>query len=203
MIAHHDESIDLDPRRLTELIQDRLAHLPERAPEILSGLLGDPETGLLESHYFRRRLEEEFARAGKAGTSLGLVIIRLDAERPDDEPGGAEERLARQEAAGALLLETRDFDLVTHLEDGLFAVALTFAIRSLKTPVRMGQDALKGRNGVVKTEIPRHGNGQVQLASELWSAELAEPGDPLPPGTRIEVVDVQGLRLRVRAIDKD
>jgi membrane-bound serine protease (ClpP class) len=86
------------------------------------------------------------------------------------------------------------------LTGGVFAVALTFAIRAQKTPIRMGQEALVGRIGTVKQEIPAFGAGQVQLASELWTAELAEEGKPIPKGSRVEVVAVQGIRLKVRAI---
>ena len=85
---------------------------------------------------------------------------------------------------------------------GVFAVALTFAIRAQKTPIRMGQESLIGRIGTVKQEIPSFGAGQVQLASELWTAELAEGKDPIPKGFRVEVVAVQGIRLKVRAISE-
>lgn len=86
------------------------------------------------------------------------------------------------------------------LTGGVFAVALVFALRAQKTPIRMGQEALIGRIGVVKQDIPVFGSGQVQLASELWTAELAEGTEPLPKGSRVEVVEVHGIRLRVRAI---
>lgn len=85
----------------------------------------------------------------------------------------------------------------------LFATALAFAIRSLRVPVRMGQESLVGRVGVVKSPIPSHGGGQVQVASELWTAELAESSQPIPVGARVEVVAVQGLRLKVRAIPEE
>jgi membrane-bound serine protease (ClpP class) len=81
---------------------------------------------------------------------------------------------------------------------GLFAAALAFALKAQKIPVRMGQESLIGRVGTVKQEIPITGTGQVQVASELWTAELAEGDEPLPIGTRVEVVEVQGIRLIVR-----
>lgn len=80
---------------------------------------------------------------------------------------------------------------------GIFAIAVAFAIRAQKTPIRMGQESLVGRVGVVRQEIPLHGTGQVQLASELWTAELAEGDEPIPSGTRVQVVAVHGIRLRV------
>jgi membrane-bound serine protease (ClpP class) len=83
---------------------------------------------------------------------------------------------------------------------GVFAVALAFAIRAQKTPVQTGQDALIGKIGFVRQEVPPHGSGQVQLTSELWTAELAEGVEPIPVGTRVEVVSVQGIRLRVKPV---
>jgi membrane-bound serine protease (ClpP class) len=86
------------------------------------------------------------------------------------------------------------------LTGGVFAVAMAFAMKAQQTPIRMGQESLVGRVGTVKQEIPTFGSGQVQLASELWTAELAEDGDAIPRGTRVEVVEVQGIRLKVRAV---
>ncbi len=83
---------------------------------------------------------------------------------------------------------------------GIFAVAMAFAIKAQQTPIRMGQESLIGRIGTVKEDIPNVGSGQVQLAGELWTAELAEGVDTLSRGLRVEVVEVQGNRLRVKAI---
>jgi membrane-bound serine protease (ClpP class) len=83
---------------------------------------------------------------------------------------------------------------------GLFAAALMFAMRAQKTPVRTGQQAMLGRVGIVRTEIPSFGSGMVQVAGELWSAELAEGEQPIPIGTRVEVVSARGIRLSVRRV---
>jgi membrane protein implicated in regulation of membrane protease activity len=79
---------------------------------------------------------------------------------------------------------------------------MAFALKAQNTPIRMGQESLIGRIGTVKQEIPAFGSGQVQLASELWSAELAEGSEAIPKGTRVEVVAVQGIRLKVRIPQK-
>ena len=86
------------------------------------------------------------------------------------------------------------------LTGGVFAVAMAFAMKAQRTPIRMGQESLIGRIGTVKQEIPAFGAGQVQVASELWTAELAEGTEAIPRGTRVEVVDVKGIRLKVRTI---
>ncbi|MBC8496322.1 MAG: nodulation protein NfeD [Chloroflexi bacterium] len=82
---------------------------------------------------------------------------------------------------------------------GMFAVALAFAVRAQRTPIRMGREALIGRVGVVKDEIPAIGSGSVQVGGELWSAESAL-GMPIPPGSRVEILQLTGIRLKVKKI---
>jgi len=80
---------------------------------------------------------------------------------------------------------------------GTFLAIMAFALRAQKAPIRIGPEALIGKVGMVKQEIPVTGAGQVQLGGELWTAELAEGDSALPKGTRVEVVAVQGIRLKV------
>ena len=81
-----------------------------------------------------------------------------------------------------------------------FAVIIGFALRAQKTPLSMGRQTLIGAVGLAKGNIdPR---GQVQLNSELWSAELAEGVKPLQSGDKVVVVGVEGLRLKVRKSSK-
>ena len=80
----------------------------------------------------------------------------------------------------------------------LFMVILVYALRALKVPVHAGIEALIGRMGTARTAVEGHG-GQVQLGSELWSAEPVE-GESIGKGDRVEVVEVKGLRLKVRKI---
>ncbi|MBC8507291.1 MAG: nodulation protein NfeD, partial [Chloroflexi bacterium] len=82
---------------------------------------------------------------------------------------------------------------------GIFAVALAFAIRAQRVPVRTGREALVGRVGTVRDEIPVFGPGSVQVGGELWSAESAQ-GTPITPGSRVEVLSVSGIRLKVEEI---
>ncbi len=44
--------------------------------------------------------------------------------------------------------------------------------------------------------------GQVQCGAELWSAELAEGETRIRKGERVQVVKVDGLRLKVRKVVK-
>lgn len=80
----------------------------------------------------------------------------------------------------------------------MFTAILSFALRALKAPVRMGQKSLVGKQGVATTDFAPDGN--VRVGSELWSAEKVDLTEPIAKGERIEVVEVEGLRLKVRKI---
>jgi len=75
---------------------------------------------------------------------------------------------------------------------------LLFALRTIHTPMRMGVESVVGKTGTAKTW--EEAGGQVQLASELWSAEAVHESDKIGKGDKVEVVEVQGLRLKVRKI---
>ncbi len=77
-----------------------------------------------------------------------------------------------------------------------FFTIVSLALRAQKAPVRTGQYSLQGQVGITRSALnPR---GQVQLGSELWSAELAEGEEAVPMGARVEVIGTEGLKLRVR-----
>ena len=84
------------------------------------------------------------------------------------------------------------------LTGALFGVMVGFGIRAMKTPVRMGQESLVGKTGTVTETL--NPTGQVQLGSELWTAEAAEGSGKMRKGDRVEVVEVKGLRLKVRKV---
>jgi membrane-bound serine protease (ClpP class) len=78
----------------------------------------------------------------------------------------------------------------------LFAVILSIALRAQRAPVLMGMESLAGRTGTIRNWSGT--GGQVQVGSELWSAEPAEASDKIRKGDTIEVVKVEGLRLKVK-----
>ncbi|MEN8172853.1 MAG: nodulation protein NfeD [Chloroflexota bacterium] len=79
---------------------------------------------------------------------------------------------------------------------GIFAVALLFALRAQRTPIRSGPESMIGRSGRVTDQIPAYGSGMVRIGGELWSAE-SDQGIIIPPGTRVQVTAVDGIRLKV------
>jgi membrane-bound serine protease (ClpP class) len=80
----------------------------------------------------------------------------------------------------------------------MFAAILTFALRAQRSPIQTGMESFIGKMGYAKTEITN--TGQVQVGSELWTAESSQGSGTIGKGDRIEVVDVKGLRLKVRKI---
>ena len=80
----------------------------------------------------------------------------------------------------------------------MFATILTFALRAQNGPIQMGVESIIGKMGYARTEIGL--TGQVQVESELWTAEATPGSGTIGRGDRIEVVEVKGLRLKVRKI---
>jgi len=78
----------------------------------------------------------------------------------------------------------------------IFAAILTFALRTLHSPLQSGVQTLVGKTGTAKKDFDT--TGQVQVGSELWSAEAADGSGQIRQGESVEVVEVKGLRLKVR-----
>ncbi len=78
----------------------------------------------------------------------------------------------------------------------LFFIVLVYALRAQRVPIRMGMESLIAKAGTARTDI--RASGQVQLGSELWTAEPVEGSEPIGKGDRVEVVEVKGLRLIVK-----
>jgi membrane-bound serine protease (ClpP class) len=82
----------------------------------------------------------------------------------------------------------------------IFATILGYALRAMSRPVITGGEGLLGQFGTATTDFSP--GGQVQTESELWSADLAEGSGKVRKGDRVEVVKVDGLRLKVRKVDR-
>jgi membrane-bound serine protease (ClpP class) len=79
----------------------------------------------------------------------------------------------------------------------LFFAILMFALRAMRVPVSMGIGSIIGKTGTATTPISGSG-GQVQLESELWTAESMDTSEKIRKGDKVEVVEVKGLRLKVK-----
>lgn len=85
------------------------------------------------------------------------------------------------------------------LTSAAFLTIVMFAISAQRRRVVVGSEALVGRTGVAKTELAP--TGMVQVGGELWSAQVEDRSAALRAGQDVEVIGVDGLRLRVRARD--
>jgi membrane-bound serine protease (ClpP class) len=79
-----------------------------------------------------------------------------------------------------------------------FLTVLTFALRAQRRPVEVGAEALIGRIGETRTALAPQ--GMIHVAGELWSAVIESGASELKIGERVEVIGVEGLRLRVRPV---
>lgn len=81
-----------------------------------------------------------------------------------------------------------------------FMTIVTFAIRAQRRPVETGAESLVGRKGEARTDLAP--TGMVQVAGELWTAYLERGHPDVTAGEQIEVLEVEGLRLKVRSLSK-
>jgi len=137
---------------------------------------------------------------------LAFVLFFLDVKAPTH--GGLTAAGIGSFIAGALVLfnspGTPQFQRVSvplvvlmGLVLGLtFALLVGFALRAQKCPIQTGQEGLIGVQGFAVTPLEPH--GQVQAAGELWSAQAI--AGKIRKGERVEVVAVEGLRLKVRRL---
>ncbi len=78
----------------------------------------------------------------------------------------------------------------------LFFGILLLALRAQHRPIQTGSESMLGKTGTAKTFSEEA--GQVQVGSELWSAEKSAESESIGKGDKIEVVEVRGLRLVVK-----
>jgi membrane-bound ClpP family serine protease len=89
--------------------------------------------------------------------------------------------------------------ILTGVAIGLFFFAvLVYVLRSLRAATSSGVESFVGKTGTVQTWD--EAGGQVQVQSELWSAERVDESTKLRKGDKVEVVEVKGLRLKVRKL---
>lgn len=77
---------------------------------------------------------------------------------------------------------------------GTFFAILLVALRTRRLPVTVGVESLIGKEGEVRQQLAP--SGTVQVGGELWSAETE--GETIEAGQKVEVVEVKGLKLKVR-----
>jgi membrane protein implicated in regulation of membrane protease activity len=81
---------------------------------------------------------------------------------------------------------------------GSVLVLRPIARRHLKTParIRTGTAALVGGRAVVLERVDANG-GQVRIGGEVWTARAYDEDDAFEPGTRVEVMKIDGATALV------
>jgi len=85
------------------------------------------------------------------------------------------------------------------LTGGVFALAMSFAVRAQRMPIRTGKEAVVDKIGFAASDIDLKQGGQVRVAGERWGAKL-EPGSrEIRAGEKIRVTGSTGNTLQVTA----
>lgn len=77
-----------------------------------------------------------------------------------------------------------------------FVILTMFILPAQRIRVRTGQSILLGLVGVARTDLAPRGN--VQVGGELWSAKVLDGEGDIPAGTRVKVVQADGIVLNVQ-----
>ncbi len=98
-------------------------------------------------------------------------------------------------AGGGLALQVAVF---VALALASLAVLRPVARRHLRTPasLRTGTAALVGARAVVLERVDGDG-GQVKIAGEVWSARAYDDDEVIEPGTRVDVLKIDGATALV------
>ena len=73
------------------------------------------------------------------------------------------------------------------------AVIGYYSARALRQPIATGKEAMIGQAGEVVSDL--NPEGLVRVGGELWVADAPEP---IAKGTRVQVAEVSGAKIRVR-----
>jgi membrane protein implicated in regulation of membrane protease activity len=81
---------------------------------------------------------------------------------------------------------------------GTVVVLRPIARRHLRTPARLrtGTAALVGGRAIVLERVDANG-GQVRIGGEVWTARAYDEDDAFEPGTRVEVMKIDGATALV------
>jgi membrane-bound serine protease (ClpP class) len=89
--------------------------------------------------------------------------------------------------------------IVTAFATILVVVLMTLVVRTYRGQVRTGSEGMIKQRGVVRS--PLSPVGKVFVHGELWEAEV-EADHEVPAGESVEVLSVEGMRLKVRRLPR-
>ena len=88
------------------------------------------------------------------------------------------------------------------------SLVLLFATRPLskrfmdKEVIRTNADRMIGMHGIVTTEIPFDGKGEIKVNSQVWTA-FSTSKTPIIQGTRVVILDIVGNKLLVDVLKEE
>lgn len=112
-------------------------------------------------------------------------------------------------AIGALIAAALGLNIVGQI--AIF-IAVSFVLLILTRPmtkrfmdkevVKTNADRMVGMHGVVITEIPFDGKGEVRVDSQIWTA-FSTKKEAIPVNTRIVILDIVGNKLLVDVLKQE
>ena len=75
----------------------------------------------------------------------------------------------------------------------VFGIVIWLVVKAQRKRVAIGEEGMPGKIAEARTK------GQVYVDGALWQAEC---DDPLEPGDKVEILEVHGLHLKVRKVNK-
>ncbi|MEZ5331576.1 MAG: nodulation protein NfeD [Thermoanaerobaculia bacterium] len=89
--------------------------------------------------------------------------------------------------------------IVTAFAAVLVVILLSLVVRTYRTQVRTGSEGMVSQRGVVRSALAPV--GKIFVHGELWDAETDSDAE-VPVGATVEVLAVEGMRLRVRPLPR-
>lgn len=112
-------------------------------------------------------------------------------------------------AIGALIAAALGLEIVGQI--AIF-IAVSFVLLILTRPmtkrfmdkevVKTNADRMIGMHGVVITEVPFDGKGEVKVESQIWTA-FSTKKEAIPVGTRVVVLDIVGNKLLIDVLKQE
>jgi diguanylate cyclase (GGDEF)-like protein len=158
-------------RQANERLQAQLAEIEALQAQLREQAIRDPLTGLFNRRYLEETLGREVARAGRAGSAIGVILMDVDDFKTINDTFGHEAGdLMLQAIAQRLRLQTRRSDVVCrHGGEEFLAVLpgasveitrqraeqMRQALQALRVP--HGDDELRTTLSFGVAAFPRHG----------------------------------------------
>ncbi len=149
---------------------------------ILSGAIMDPLTGLMNRLSYERRLQEEWFRARRSGSSVAIIVIDVNKlKQINDRHGHQAGDIVLQNIANILETTLRSYDVVARYGgDEFVALCLGCRVGEIDIPIRRIQEAIASTSIEFEQQTiqiaasvggaVRHDNFERSNPAELFSA---------------------------------